>query len=103
VREVTVRRVTDQQMAAVLYPTSAGSHPDAAAIAAVSHVIGNAPNGRLHKKLVDSKMAVGVGEMPFNLAEPGYAMYLAVLSKDQSMDQAKKVLIETVEGLRNNQ
>ncbi|GGX53908.1 M16 family metallopeptidase [Undibacterium squillarum] len=98
VREVTVRRVTDQQMAAVLYPTSAGSHPDAAAIAAVSHVIGNAPNGRLHKKLVDSKMAVGVGEMPFNLAEPGYAMYLAVLSKDQSMDQAKKVLIETVEG-----
>ena len=31
---MTVRRVSDQQLAAVLYPTSSGSHADAAAVIA---------------------------------------------------------------------
>ncbi|TXI94447.1 MAG: insulinase family protein, partial [Burkholderiaceae bacterium] len=99
VREVTVRRVTDQQMAAVLYPTAPGSHKDAAALAALGDILGSAPNGRLHKQLVESKQAVNIGNITFQLAEPGYAMYLAVMSKDQSVDAAKKSLIETVEGL----
>nr|WP_315485684.1 pitrilysin family protein [uncultured Undibacterium sp.] len=102
VREVTVRRVTDQQMAAVLYPTAAGSHVDAAAIAALGDILGSAPNGRLHKQLVETKQAVGVANVTFQLAEPGYAMYLSILSKDQSVDAAKKILIETVEGLEKN-
>ncbi len=102
VREVTVRRVADQQFAAVLYPTAPGSHADAAALAALGDVLGSAPNGRLHKNLVESKTAVGVGNIAFQLAEPGYSMYLTVLSKDQDMAAAKKVLIETVEGLEKN-
>lgn len=102
VREVTVRRVTDQQMAAVLYPTAPGSHADAAALAALGDILGSAPNGRLHKQLVESKQAVGVGNIVFQLAEPGYSMYLTMLSKDQSVDAAKKVLIDTVEGLEKN-
>lgn len=102
VREVTVRRVTDQQMAAVLYPTAPGSHADAAALAALGDILGSAPNGRLHKQLVESKQAVGVGDIVFQLAEPGYSMYLAMLSKDQSVDAAKKTLIDTVEGLSAN-
>ncbi len=99
VREVTVRRVTDQQMAAVLYPTAPGSHKDAAALAALGDILGSAPNGRLHKQLVETKQAVNVGNITFQLAEPGYAMYLVMMSKDQSVDAAKKTLIETVEGL----
>ncbi|MBC3872802.1 M16 family metallopeptidase [Undibacterium flavidum] len=102
VREVTVRRVTDQQMAAVLYPTAPGSHADAAALAALGDILGSAPNGRLHKQLVESKQAVGVGNIVFQLAEPGYSMYLSILSKDQSVDIAKKTLIDTVEGLGAN-
>lgn len=102
VREVTVRRVTDQQMAAVLYPTAPGSHKDAAALAALGDILGSAPNGRLHKQLVESKQAVNIGNITFQLAEPGYAMYLAVMSKDQSVDAAKKSLIETVEGLEKS-
>lgn len=102
VREVTVRRVTDQQMAAVLYPTAPGSHADAAALSALGDIIGSAPNGRLHKQLVETKQAVNVANITFQLAEPGYAMYLAVLSKDQSVDAAKKTLIDTVEGLEKS-
>ncbi|NDI87339.1 M16 family metallopeptidase [Undibacterium crateris] len=99
VREVTVRRVSDQQLAAVLYPTAPGSHIDAAAVSALTEIIGSSPNGRLHKQLVETKQAVGVDNIAFQLAEPGYAVFLASLSKDQNMEQAKKTLIETVEGV----
>jgi zinc protease len=102
VREVTVRRISDQQMAAVLYPTSAGSHADAAALSALGDILGSTPNGRLHKNLVETKQAVGVANIAFQLAEPGYSMYLSILSKDQSVDAAKKTLIETVEGLEKS-
>lgn len=98
-REVTVRRVSDQQLAAVLYPTSAGSHADAAAVSALGEILGSSPNGRLYKKLVESKKAVSVGEITFQLAEPGYAMFLGVMSKDQNVADVKTSLIETVEGL----
>ena len=99
VREITVRRVADQQLAAVLYPTSAGSHTDAAALSALGEILGAVPSGRLHKQLVESKQAVGVMNIVFRLAEPGYSMYVAALSKDQNIDAAKKTLIEAVEGL----
>ncbi|MBI3283245.1 MAG: insulinase family protein [Burkholderiales bacterium] len=98
-REVTVRRVGDQQLAAVLYPTSPGSHADAAAISALAQILGAEPNGRLYKQLVESKQAVNVGEIAFQLAEPGYTMFLANLNKEQNIEQAKKTLIATVEGL----
>lgn len=101
-REVTVRRVTDQQMGAVLYPTAPGSHADAAALSALGDILGSAPNGRLHKALVETKQAVGVANVAFQLAEPGYTMYLSILSKDQSMEAAKKTLIDTVEGLEKS-
>jgi zinc protease len=96
---VTVRRVSDQQLAAVLYPTSAGSHADAAAVSALGEILGSSPNGRLYKKLVESKKAVSVGEITFQLAEPGYAMFVGIMSKDQNVADVKASLIETVEGL----
>ena len=98
-REITVHRVSDQQLAAVLYPTAAGSHADAAAVDALAEIIGNTPNGRLQKKLVETKQAVNIGDMTFDLTEPGYVMFVAVLAKDQDIAQAKKTLIETVEGV----
>ncbi|MFC0351692.1 M16 family metallopeptidase [Undibacterium danionis] len=102
VREITVRRVADQQLAAVLYPTAAGSDKDAAALSALGEILGSAPSGRLHKQLVESKQAVGVMNIVFRLAEPGYSMYVAALSKDQNIDAAKKTLISVVEGLEAN-
>jgi zinc protease len=98
-REITVRRVSDEQMAAVLYPTSAGSHADGAAVLAFADIIGSSPNGRLYKSLVEGKQAVNVMNIPFQLAEPGYTMFLSTLSKDQDISAAKKTLIATVEGV----
>ena len=101
-REVTVRRTGDTQLSAVLYHTAAGSHVDAAAMAALSDVLAGTPNGRLHKKLVEKKLAVNVNPWNFDLAERGYVVFMAELNKTQSLSEARKVLLQELEGLQKN-
>jgi zinc protease len=99
-REVTVRRTGDVQLSAVLYHTAAGSHVDSAAMAALSEVLGGTPNGRLHKNMVEKKLAVNVSPWNFELAERGYVVFMAELSKTQNLTEARKVLLEELEGLQ---
>lgn len=101
-REITVRKTGDTQLSAVLYHTSAGSHVDAAAMAALSEILAGTPNGRLHKNLVEKKLAVNVGPWNFDLAEAGYVIFMAELGKTQNLAQARSVLLEEVEGLQKN-
>ena len=98
-REVTVRRTGDVQLSAVLYHTAAGNHPDSAAMAALSEVLGGTPNGRLHQNLVEKKLAVNVSPWNFDLAERGYVLFMAELSKTQNLTEARKVLLEELESL----
>jgi zinc protease len=101
-REVTVKRSGDTQISAVLYHTAAGSHPDSAAMAALIEVLAGTPNGRLHKSLVEKKLAANVNPWGFDLAERGYLVVMAELSKTQSLTEARKVLVEELEGLQKN-
>ena len=101
-REVTVKRTGDTQITAVLYHTAAGSHPDSAAMAALIEVLAGTPNGRLHKSLVEKKLASNVNPWGFDLAERGYLVVMAELSKTQSLAEARKVLVEELEGLQKN-
>ena len=98
-REVTLRRVGDIQLAAALYHTLPASHPDAAAMAALSEILGATPNGRLHKKLVTAGQAVSVQAWNFELAEPGYILFLAQLNQQQSLAQARQTLLESLENI----
>jgi ATP-binding protein involved in chromosome partitioning len=59
----------DIQLTAVLYHSAAGSHKDAAAMAALSEVLASTPNGRLHQSLIEKKLAVNVNPWNFDLAE----------------------------------
>jgi len=99
-REVTVRRTGDVQLSAVLYHTAAGSHVDSAAMAVLSEVLGGTPNGRLHKNMVEKKLAVNVNPWNFDLAERGYVVFMAELNKAQSLVEARKVLLEELEGVQ---
>jgi zinc protease len=98
-REVTVSRVGDTQLVAVLYKTPAGSHADSAALAALNEVLTSTPNGRLHKLLVEGKKAVGVEGWPFMLAEPGYIVFWVQLDKKQSIAEARKSLLAALENI----
>jgi zinc protease len=98
-REVTLRRVGDLQLAAALYHTVPASHPDAAAMAALSEILGGTPNGRLHKQLVTGGQAVSVQAWNFELAEPGYILFLAQLNLQQSLAQARQSLLDVLENM----
>ena len=99
-RELTVKRIGDKTLAAVLYPTAAGSHPDSTAIAVLGEVLASSPNGRLHKSMVEGKKAVGVSNWAVALAEPGYVIFWAELSKAQSVDEARKIMLDHIEGMK---
>jgi zinc protease len=69
-------------------------------MAALSEVLGGTPNGRLHKNMVEKKLAVNVSPWNFDLAERGYVMFMAELNKTQNLAEARKVLLEELEGLQ---
>ncbi len=98
-RAVTLRRVGDVQSLCAVYHTSAGSHDDAAPVDVLAEVLGATPAGRLHKALVETKKATEVGGFQYQLREPGLLVFTAQARQDMSLDEARNVLLETVEGV----
>ena len=98
-RTVTLRRVGDVQSVIAVYHIPAGAHPDAAAFDVLTEVLGDTPSGRLYKAMVDNKKAVSAGMGYIQLHDPGFAYASAQVRQDQSLDEAKKILLDTVEGM----
>jgi zinc protease len=98
-REVTVSRVGDAQLVGVMYHTPPGAHEDATHVELLSYILGDTPSGRLHKALVESQKAASVSEMAFVLKDPGYLVMLVKLGKAQSLQEARQLLVDTMEGL----
>jgi len=101
-RSVTLRRVGSQQAVAVMYHVPAGSHPDWAALEVLTDLLGDTPSGRLYKALVDSKKAAGIGVVPLELHDPGILLAFAMLRQEQSLDDARAILLKNVEGLASD-
>ena len=96
-RSVMLRRVGDTQLVMAMYHTPAGMHPDDAAVQVLSGVLGDVPSGRLYKALVDNKKAVGAGMDPEEKHDAGFVVAYAQLSPDQNLEEAKQILLKTVE------
>ena len=99
-REVSVSRVGDSYLIGSLYHIAPGAHADANYSDLVSFILGDTPTGRLHKALVDKKKAASVSGDTLALRDPGYLMFFVTLNKTQSRDEAKKVLLSVVEGIK---
>jgi len=99
-REVSVKRVGDTQLAAVLYHTAAASHPDAVAMEALSEILADTPNGRLHKELIEKNKAVSIAPWNFSLTEPGYIVFMAELGKEQSIANLRSTMQEVLENIK---
>ena len=97
-RFVTLRRAGDNQNIMVVYHTPAASHPDTAAVRVLATVLGDTPSGRLFKALVDSKKAVSAGMSAAQLHDPGFLSASVTLREDQSLDEARQILVKTIEG-----
>ncbi|MGA3016555.1 MAG: pitrilysin family protein [Bryobacteraceae bacterium] len=97
-RSVMLRRVGDTQYVMALYHTPAATHPDDAAVQVLAGVLGDTPSGRLYKALVDNKKAVQANMASAEQHDPGFIMATVQLQPNQSIDEARKILLDTVEG-----
>ncbi len=101
-RQVTVRRVGDTQYLVAGYHTPPGSHPDAAVVTLMTNILINEPAGRLYKALVETKKVTSVFGANFMFKEPGYNWYATELRKENSLDEARKTMLDTIESLAKN-
>ncbi len=100
-RQVTLRRAGDVQYLEAVYHAVAAASPDSAAFEVLAQVLGDTPSGRLHKAMVETGMATSTGSDYFNLDEPGVIYFEADLSKNQDVNAARKVFLETIEDLKS--
>jgi zinc protease len=96
-RHFTVRRHGDQQIALLSYRVPSSLHPDSDVLGVAADILGNTPNGRLHKELVDAGLAAQVFAFPVTSRDPGALMFGAVVKKGDSLEKARDKLIEVVE------
>lgn len=98
-KSVTIRRVGDVQMTGAAYHIPAGSHEDYAAIDVLSQILGDTPSGRLHKALVEGKLASRVYGFNFQWQEPGLAIYFAEVDKKGDLSSASDAMVSVLEEL----
>jgi len=98
-RSVTLRRVGDSQEIRVAYHGPSGAHQDGAALDVLSEILAEPPAGRLYKALVTNKKAVGVSAEFQSMHDPGFLMVTVRLRPDQSIDEARDIILKTVEGV----
>ena len=80
-REVTLRRTGETRLITALYHAPPGSHPDYAAFDVLALILGDTPTGRLHKALVEKKLATGVNGADRMLSERGALVFSATAPK----------------------
>ncbi len=100
-RLVTLRRTGDVQLVGCLYHTAPGSHPDFAAVDVLTQIVGDFNTGRLRKALVESKKASAAYGFSFQQREPGMMLFGAEVRQDSSLDEAKDIMIKTIENIAN--
>ena len=98
-RQVTVRRVGGAPLIYMTYHVPAGSHPDFAAVQLLAGVLGDTPGGRLHKRVVEKKLAAQAFAGAWALAEPGPLILGAAIAPGQDVQQARAAMVTVIDGL----
>ena len=98
-RSITLRRKGGAPLVLAGWPIVAAAHPDFMAFEALSGVLGPAPSGRLHKRLVEKQLASSTFGFAWSLAEPGPFLLGAQLAPGQDVARARSELLATVDAL----
>ncbi|MFL6660071.1 MAG: M16 family metallopeptidase [Massilia sp.] len=101
-RSVTVRRSGGTQYVGVGYHVAPSSHADAAALALLSHILVDAPAGRLHKALVETKLAASVDTDAVSNLEPGYRIFGATVPTALPLDVTEAAMLKVLESLKSS-
>lgn len=98
-REVTVRRSSELALVAASHHVPALAQPDSAALAVLANVLGDNPNGRLYKALMETKLAAYAGASGESLRDPGLFTFISALPKDGDAAKAEAELLRQAEGI----
>jgi zinc protease len=101
-RYVALRRVGENPAISIAWHAPALSQADSAALEVLGGVLaggGRGGTGRLYNALVDNKKALSVRMEYQELHDPGFVMVSAGLSKDQSLEEARKTILDTIDGV----
>ena len=99
-RSVTLRRTGGEQLLLAQYHITSETAPEFPAFEIIANALGDTPNGRLHKRLVETGKATDVGAWAERRADPGQLVAAVVLKKDDDLDAAQKILLDTLDSLR---
>jgi zinc protease len=99
-RSVELRRVGTGQNLVMAYHGPAMSNPDSAVLEVIAGILnGPGGTGRLYKALVDNKKAMSIGIDVGEFHDPGLIEFASRLSKEQSLPDVKKTILDTLAGL----
>jgi len=98
-RQIHVRRSGGTPLIYMTYHVPAAPDPDFAAIELLSLVLGDTPGGRLHKRVVEQRLAAQAFSGAYALAEPGPLILGAGLAPGQDLAQARTAMTAVVDGL----
>lgn len=97
-RLVTLRRVGDTQEVMTAYHVPSSSDKDSAALDVLAYILGDTPSGRLYKALVETKKASAAYGFNYSMREGGLMMFGATVRKENSLEEARGILIKLAEG-----
>ncbi|MEO5628666.1 MAG: pitrilysin family protein [Thermomonas sp.] len=98
-REVTVRRSGDIRFTSLAYHIPAATHPDIPALMVLANILSHTPGGRLHKALVETKLAAGAGAGAGAMHDPGTMNFYVAVPKDGDVAKAEAELLKQAEAI----
>ena len=97
-RQFTIRRKGEVQFVTVAYRLPSSLHPDTLAADFAVDILGDTPNGRLYKALVETGKAAQVFGFTRFTHDPGFVVFGAVVKKGEALEPVAQTLIEVIEG-----
>jgi zinc protease len=97
-RTVTLRRVGAVGSVGVAYHVPSASQADWAPLSLLGGIISQAPNGRLYKALVESKLATNASARSDNSHDPGL-FFASASCEPEKLEAVRDALVKTLESL----
>lgn len=101
-RSVTVRRSGDIRIVNLTYRIPGKAHPDTAALQVLVNLLSHEPSGRLHKALVETKLAAGAYAGYFGLRDGSTSTFSLHAPKDADIAKAEAELLRIAEGFASS-
>jgi len=101
-RSVTVRRSGGTQFVGAGYHVAASGNPDSVVMEVLDRVLADAPAGRLHKALVETKLATRIETGSGGSLEPGYTTFGALVPVGGDLDAAQAAMLGVLEDMKSH-